>query len=120
MNFTDQLLPILKQIASINIARCDISINADCVFQLDLIAFSDEQMATIATITENATEPEILRFKRELNILKSAATAQDEEDAEIEAKIIAALNKLTRDERILINLPLPEDVQEDDQEFCGY
>jgi hypothetical protein len=109
MNFADHLLKLLKRIATIDIAHASTDINDDGVFELEVIAILDEQIAPICSITENATEVEITQFKLQLDLLENALKAQATEDAEHAGKVREVLSKLTKEERELIERLLPED-----------
>jgi hypothetical protein len=123
MNFADHLLKLLKRIATIDVAHASTDINDDGVFELEVIAILDEQIAPICSITENATKVELTQFELQLDLLENALVAQSREDAENAAKVHEILSRLTKEERELIERPLPEDnptVEPSDPDFCEY
>jgi DNA-directed RNA polymerase specialized sigma24 family protein len=119
MDFSAWIFRILKRVAATNYAHLTSSINDDGVFEAELVGVVDNQVATISTITENATDAELMAFELQLDLLQNAVKAQDAEDEANEAKIREVLNKLTREERMLIERPLPEEMIPDSESDEG-
>jgi DNA-directed RNA polymerase specialized sigma24 family protein len=119
MEFSAWLFHVLKHVAATNYAHLTSSINDDGVFEAELVGVVDNQVAMIASITENATESELAAFEQQLDLLQNAVQAQDAEDKENEARIREILNKLTREERMLIERPLPEEMIPDSESDEG-
>jgi hypothetical protein len=119
MKFSEWLFHVLKRVAATNYAHLTSSINDDGVFEAELVGVVDNQVATIASITENATKAELAEFERKIDLLQSAVQAQDAEDEANEARIREILNKLTREERMLIDRPLPEEMIPDSESDEG-
>lgn len=119
MEFSVWLLTVLKRIAKIDAAQSFTRYNDDGVFELELVAVMDQQVAPIATINEHANEVEAMAFELKIDLLENAIKAQEAEDEENEAKIRGILERLTQEERLLIERPLPEDLplDEDHTEF---
>jgi hypothetical protein len=120
MEFSAWLFYILKRVAATKYAHITSSINDDGVFEVELVGVVDQQVAQIATVTENATPGEILAFEFHLDSLQNAVQAQDAEDEANEVKIREILGRLTPEERLLIERPLPEDLSPEDPDFCEY
>ncbi len=124
MEFSAWLFHVMKRVAATNYAHISPTINEDGVFEVELVGVVDQLVAQIATITENATEAEITAFELQLDLLKNAVQAQDAEDEANEVKIREILGRLTPEERLLIERPLPEDLpteeSPEDPDFCEY
>lgn len=114
MKFSAWLFYILKRIAANKYMREASSINEDGSFCFELRAIHEGEEIIVATISENPTEDEIQEFERQFNLLEAAVAAQDAEDAEREIRIRQILGKMTKEERLLIERPLPEDLPPDD------
>jgi hypothetical protein len=110
MNFAKLLLKLLKRVATIDIAHASTGLNEDGEFELEVVAMLDGQIAPIANLKESATEFEVTQFEAQLDLLVSAVAAQKREDEEHANKVREVLAKLTPEERILIERPLPEDI----------
>ena len=115
MKFADTLLSLLKRIAQSEVAHESVRINDDGVFQIDVYAVMEDEVAKIGSLTEHATEIEITQFELQLDLLDNAVRAQDAEDAEREILIHEILSRLTPEERLLIERPLPEDLPPEDE-----
>jgi hypothetical protein len=120
MEFSAWLFHVLKRVAATNYAHISPTINEDGVFEVELVGVVDQQVAQIATINENATAAEITAFELQLDLLQNAVQAQDAEDEANEVKIREILGRLTPEERLLIERPLPEDLPQEDPGFCEY
>lgn len=115
MKFAEVLFSLMKRIAASKVARERTYITEDGLFELEVFAVSAGEAVHIAALTEHATEAEIVEFEKQLERLENAAKAQDEEDAANEVKIREILERLTPEERVLIERPLPEDLPPPDE-----
>jgi hypothetical protein len=120
MKFSEFLFEFLKRVAKLEYAHASTSISDDGVFEVELLAIDGTNIGSIAKITENASDIEITQFDLKFESLKSAVLAQKEEDAQNEIKIREVLSRLTAEERLLIERPLPEDLPPEDPDFCEY
>ncbi len=120
MNFPEKLFNLMKRIASIDIAQGSARINEDGIFELGVIAVCEGEVAPIGAITENSATEEFDKLSRQLDSLEIAAREEDEADDRRRAAIREVLTKLTREERILIDRPLPEEMLPDDDGEVDY
>jgi len=127
MSFAEFLLEFLKRVAALEYAHTSTRFNYDGVFEVELLAIDGMNVGSVAVLTENATADEMTQFDIQFESLKSAVLAQKEEDAENEIRVREILGKLTPEERLLIERPLPEDLppddpafNPDDPDFCEY
>lgn len=110
MNFAEVLLALLKRIANIDIAYASTGLNEDGMFELEVLAVMDGEVAPVCSITEDASEVKLLELELQLDRLERAVKDQEAEDAHNELRVREVLNKLTREERILIDRLLPEEM----------
>ncbi len=114
MNFNEKLFDLMKRVASIEIAQGSVRINEEGLFELGVLAVCDGDISPIGSIAENATETEFAQLEMQLDLLENAVRAEQAEDERRMAAVREVLNKLTREERILIDRPLPEEMLPDD------
>jgi hypothetical protein len=114
MIFARHLYPLLRRIASIEIAHASTEVDENGALVLEVLAVVDGQIGAICSINEHATDAEISQFEQQLDLLESSALAQNAEDAQREIQIREILGRLTPEERLLIERPLPEDLPPDD------
>jgi hypothetical protein len=113
--FSDLILSILKRVAASEFLHERVFINEDGALEMEMFGIIEGQVAPIASINENSTEVEITQFELQLDLFDNAVKAQDAEDAENEVKIREILGRLTPEERLLIERPLPEDLPSEDE-----
>lgn len=116
MKFSEILLPLLKRIAAIDVAHASTQISDDGsgVLELTLLAIIGENIGAIAMINENSSEEEIAHFQQELDKLVNAVEDQRKQDEADEKRIHEILERMTPEERALIQRPLPEDLPAED------
>jgi uncharacterized coiled-coil protein SlyX len=110
MNFDKFLLDVLKRVAKSDYAHASFSFGEDGAFELELLAIVDGQVGSIATVNERATDAELRDFELQIDALDKFIAAQAAEDEANEKKIREILERLTPNERALIERPLPEDL----------
>lgn len=114
-HFSKHLFRLLKHIASIEHAHASTQNNEDGVFELEVLAVYENDVGTVATLKETATEVEIVQFELRLEALEKSLLAQKAEDEARGDRIKEILSKLTKEERLLIERPLLEDLPPDDE-----
>lgn len=122
MQFSEYIIEIMKRLAKIEGAFLATRINENGVLTVQLVASYDGDIATIYEVSEDSTEGQRAAFERRVDLLENAIRSQDAEDAAHEAKVREVLNKLTKEERILIERPLPEEMipESDGDEGVSY
>jgi ribosomal protein S3 len=119
MNFADLILSLLKRIAEIDVAYVAPEFT-EGVFGIKVFIMYEGDAVQIADMNENSTETDITQFELELDLLENAVRAKNSEEENYMQRVRDILNKLTHEERMLIDRPLPEDLPPEDPDFCEY
>lgn len=110
MEFAEFLLDTMRRVATHPALHISPQVNEEGVFEISLLAVIDQSLGAIALVNENATDDELANFEKALVGFEKAFAEQEAEDEANELKARQILERLTPEERALIDRPLPEDL----------
>lgn len=115
MEFAEFLLDMTKRVAAHQALHLSSQFNEEGVLEVSVLAIIDMSLAPLALVGENASDDELAKFEKAITEFEKAFEEQAAEDEATEGKVREILERLTPEERALIDRPLPEDLPADDE-----
>jgi len=112
--FDDFLVGVIRRVAANDALQLSFGVDDRGLLVIEMIAVIDGSVGTIGVINEFASDQDLADFNSAITRFEAALAKQNEEDEATDAKIRQILERLTSEERLLINRPLPEDVSAED------
>jgi len=112
--FDDFLVGVIRRVAANDALQLSFGVDDRGLLVIEMIAVIDGSVGTIGVINEFASDQDLVDFNSAITRFEAALAKQNEEDEATDAKIRQILERLTSEERLLINRPLPEDVSAED------